>query len=42
VGISRFFKKIKNIMAGISTIFSLNSANDEREVCLDLTGKVSL
>ena len=29
-------------MAGISTIFSLTSANDDREVCLDLTEKVFL
>ena len=29
-------------MAGISTIFSLTSVNDDREVCLDLTEKVFL
>ena len=36
------FKKIKKIMTGISTMFSLTSANDDREVCLDLTEKVFL
>ena len=29
-------------MVGISTMFSLTSANDDREVCLDLTEKVFL